>query len=187
MLTNSPDRFGLIAVLLHWLIAAGVIAEFALGLYMTGLDYYDPMSQMLPHIHESVGILLAVAILLRIVWALVSTRPIPGSGVGRVELVASRLAQWTMQLLMVAVVVFGYLLSTAEGAGIPVFDWFTVPATVSLGMDEQEDICLFLHYWLAWTLIGLACVHALGALKHHFVDRDKTLLSMLGRKSTHDR
>ena len=180
MLINSTRRFGLIAVILHWVIAAGVIGEFALGLYMTGLDYYDPMGQTLPHIHESVGILLMAAIFLRIVWALLNRRPDPGSGVSRMELAASRLVQWSMQLLMVAVVVFGYLLSTAEGAGIPVFDWFSVPALVHTGLDQQEDICLFLHYWLGWTLIVLASLHGLGALKHHFVDRDGTLRNMLG-------
>lgn len=179
-LTNSSARYGLVAVTLHWVIAIGVIAEFVMGLYMTGLNYYHPRSQFWPHVHESVGILLAMAIFLRIVWSMISTRPAPGSGVGRLEFISSRVVQVTMQVLIVGIVVFGYLLSTAEGAGIAVFDWFTVPALFEAVVDTQEDICLFLHYWLAWSVIGLASLHALGALKHHLIDRDNTLRNMLG-------
>jgi cytochrome b561 len=36
------------------------------------------------------------------------------------------------------------------------------------------------HLYLAWTLIVLAALHALAALKHHFIDRDPTLMRMLG-------
>ncbi len=180
MLTNSRSRYGLVAVLLHWIIAVGVIGEFALGLYMTGLDYYDPKSQALPHLHESIGILLAGAILLRIVWSIANPRPAPGSGVGPLVRAVSRLIQFCMQVLLVAIVVFGYLLSTAEGEDISVFDWFTLPAVVDTDIKGEEDICLLLHYWLAWTVVALACLHMLGALKHHFVDRDGTLRNMLG-------
>ena len=180
MLTNSRSRYGLVAVLLHWIIAAGVVGEFALGLYMTGMGYYDPMSQKLPHLHESLGILLAGAILLRIAWSVANPRPAPGRGVGPVVRVVSRLVQFCMQLLLVAIVVFGYLLSTAEGEGISVFGWFTLPAVVDTAVKGEEDLFSFLHYWLAWTVIALACLHMLGALKHHFVDRDGTLRNMLG-------
>lgn len=36
------------------------------------------------------------------------------------------------------------------------------------------------HWYLALTLIGLAGLHALAALKHHFIDRDRTLKKTLG-------
>jgi len=35
------------------------------------------------------------------------------------------------------------------------------------------------HYWSTWALIALVAVHAAGALKHHFFDRDETLSRML--------
>jgi cytochrome b561 len=36
------------------------------------------------------------------------------------------------------------------------------------------------HLWLAITLISLAVLHAGAAIKHHFVDRDRTLKRMFG-------
>ena len=59
------------------------------------------------------------------------------------------------------------------------FDWFTLPALVT-GVDNLEDIAGEVHEILAFTLIGLAAVHGLAAIKHHIIDRDTTLLRMLG-------
>ena len=74
----------------------------------------------------------------------------------------------------------GYLISTADGRAIEVFGWFQVPATL-YDLPEQEDIAGEIHELIAWALILLAGVHALAALKHHFINRDTTLLKMLGR------
>jgi cytochrome b561 len=181
MIINSPSRFGSLTILLHWSIALIIVGEFALGLYMTDLDYHHPLYQALPEFHESMGLLLGVLVLIRIVWSLISVHPSPESGVGPLELRVSRLVQTLMNLLAIGIVVFGYLLSTASGDEILVFDQFSVPAMVTV-MENQEDLSIFLHKWLAWTVIGFACLHTLGALKHHFFDRDETLRRMLGLK-----
>jgi cytochrome b561 len=180
MIRNTIKRYGAAAILLHWLIALLIIAEFAMGLYMTGLNYYNNMYNILPHLHESIGVVLAALILLRIIWAVVNPRPATGSGVAHWEHLVSRAVHLAMHGLMVAVVCLGYLWSTAEGDSVPVFNWFELPAFFSR-IASQEDRFAFWHYWLAWTIISLAAFHAIGALKHHFVDRDETLKRMLGR------
>jgi cytochrome b561 len=76
--------------------------------------------------------------------------------------------------------VAGYLISTADGRPIEVFGLFNVPATLH-GLADQEDIAGEVHEIFAWVLILLAGVHALAALKHHFINRDSTLIKMLGR------
>jgi len=37
-----------------------------------------------------------------------------------------------------------------------------------------------IHAWLGYLLLGLILLHVTGALKHHFIDRDATLVRMLG-------
>jgi cytochrome b561 len=70
---------------------------------------------------------------------------------------------------------------TAKGAPVAVFDLFSIPATIH-GLPRQEDIAGALHTLIAYALIGLAGLHAAAALKHHLIDRDATLLRMLGLK-----
>ena len=55
-----------------------------------------------------------------------------------------------------------------------------MPATLT-GLPQQEDIAGLIHEYLAWALVIFAALHALAALKHHFVDRDATLVRMFGR------
>ena len=68
---------------------------------------------------------------------------------------------------------------TGDQRPIMVFDWFAVPATVT-AIPGQADAAGVVHEYLAYTLIGLALLHMLAALKHHVVDRDGTLRRMLG-------
>ena len=84
-----------------------------------------------------------------------------------------------MNLLLFAVVVVGYLLSTATGDGVDVFGLFEVPATIT-SVTNQEDWAGDLHYWFAVSVIGLSVLHGLAALKHHFYDKVSTLKRMLG-------
>lgn len=72
----------------------------------------------------------------------------------------------------------GYLISTADGEGIKVFEWFEIPAIIEF--DDTKDLAGFIHKWIAYSLMVIIIIHILGALKHHFVDKDETLLRMLG-------
>jgi len=75
----------------------------------------------------------------------------------------------------------GYMISTADGRPISVFNWFDIPALPAL-IEQQEDIAGEIHFISATTLITLSLLHAAAALKHHFIDKDNTLRRMLGTK-----
>ena len=178
---NSARRYGLVSILMHWGVALAVFGLFGLGLWMAGLDFYSSWYRRAPALHKGIGILLFLAMLLRLVWRFVSPPP-PALASG--EAATRRSATLMHGLLYLGLFVLmlsGYLIATAEGRGIEVFGWFTVPATVS-GIANQEDLAGGVHRWLAWGLVGLAVLHALAALKHHVIDRDATLRRMLGRE-----
>lgn len=179
---NTEHEYGWISILFHWLVAVAIVGLFALGLWMTGLGYYDPWYNRAPRIHESAGMLLLGVVVFRIVWRVVSLTPRFVPEMPAWERRAALGAHWLMYVLMLVVLVSGYLVPTADGQPVGVFDWFEVPALVSVH-PRQEDYAGLVHYWGAWTLIGVAAVHTLAALKHHFIDRDRTLLKMLGIRS----
>lgn len=180
MVRNTRSSFGLMAISLHWLTAMTVLGLFALGLWMVDLTYYDPWYRSAPWIHKSIGVLLFAALLLRLSWHRLNPRPEPLSTHSPWERRAAGVVQVLLYVLLAAVMISGYLISTADGRAVDVFDWFSVPATVT-GLDNQEDLAGDVHLALAIVLVSLALVHALAALKHHFLDRDPTLKRMLGR------
>jgi len=173
---NDAEAYGLISIFLHWLFFLAVVGLFGLGLYMTGLDYYHPLYNRLPAIHKSVGLLLAALYLLRLGWRWANPQPVLLGGHWEVRL--ARAVHWLMYLLLLVMFVSGYFIASAEGEPIPVFDWFSVPALV-LPLEDQADVAGEIHEIAAWALILLAAGHAGAALKHHFIDRDRTLVRML--------
>ena len=84
-----------------------------------------------------------------------------------------------MYAILLALFASGYLISTEDGRGIDVFTWFTVPSLGAL-FENQADIAGQVHFYAAWSLIIIAAVHAIAALKHHFINKDNTLRKMIG-------
>lgn len=179
-LLNTTTTYGSIAIAIHWLSAAVIVAMFCLGYWMVDLDYYSSWYQRAPDIHKSIGILFAMLFGARLLLRNFTPVPAPASGTGGWQIAASRWVHRVFYVLIACQIVAGYLISTADGRPISVFGWFEVPATIT-SIPEQEDRAGDLHWYLALTLITLAVLHALAALKHHFVDRDETLRRMLGR------
>ena len=97
----------------------------------------------------------------------------------RFSAVAAHIALYA---LLFAILISGYLISTADGKPISVFGLFEVPATLS-DAGVQADTAGVVHLWLAWSVVILSVLHGLAALKHHFIDKDDTLKRMLGRSS----
>jgi len=175
---NTKERYGFIAMLLHWGLAILIVGMFVLGSYMVELDYYDPWYKKAPDLHRSIGVIVAGLMIYRLFWRLTNTHP-RESG----EAWERRLAIWMHRLfyvLIAAIVVSGYLITTADGQPVVVFQLFDIPAAFT-GFDRQEDIAGEIHEWLTDILIVLVSLHALAALKHHFINRDSTLRRMLGK------
>ena len=176
-LRNSRPGYGLMHILLHWLMAAMLIGLISLGLWMTELDYYHPWYHRAPDIHRAIGVLLAILLVTRIVWRLSHPMPLPLAQQNW-ERRAAVAAHLLLYLLPIALVISGYLLSTADGRAVDVFGWFEIPALIH-GLDGQEDIAGDVHFVLAMILIAITILHLLAALRHHFILDDNTLRRML--------
>ncbi|AHG22218.1 cytochrome B561 [Chania multitudinisentens RB-25] len=179
---NTTERFGHISILIHWLVALSVYGLFALGLWMVTLGYYDVWYHQAPEIHKSIGILLFIIMIVRVVWRFISPPPKPLASYSRFTRINAVLAHIALYVVLFGILISGYLISTADGQAISVFGWFDVPASVT-DIAQQADTAGTIHLYLAWAVVVLSVLHALAAFKHHFVDRDVTLKRMLGRSA----
>lgn len=179
---NTRTRYGLVAITLHWLVALTVIGLAILGLWMVDLSYYSPYYRSAPFWHKSIGLTLFAVLLLRLLWRGFNPRPAHLPNHKRWELGLAGVVHVLLYLLLFVIVLSGYLISTETGQGISFFGWFEVPALIT-GLTAQADRAGLVHYWVAIAVLVLAGLHALGALKHHFIDRDDTLRRMLGMRA----
>ena len=163
--TNTPERYGVISAAFHWLSAIIVYGMFALGLWMVTLSYYDGWYHKAPELHKSIGILLMMGLVIRVLWRVISPPPGPLPSYSPMTRLAAKAGHLALYLLLFAIGISGYLISTA-----PLAD-----------AGAQADFAGALHFWLAWSVVVLSVMHGFMALKHHFIDKDDTLKRMLGK------
>ena len=176
---STQDNWGATAMLGHWLMAVTIIGLFALGVWMVDLNLYHAWYYRGPNLHKGIGMLLCALVILRLLWRALEGRPDPLPSYRPWERRLSHLGHTLIYILLFTVLISGYLIPTADGRAIDVFGWFSVPATLH-GFTNQEDIAGAVHWYGALLLIILVAGHALAALKHHFLDHDRTLRRMLG-------
>lgn len=176
---NTASRFGVVTIGIHWLVAVAVFGLFGLGYWMVDLSYYDDWYRTGPDIHRSIGILLLMVMVLRLAWRFINPVPRPLPNHSRFEVLAAHGAHLLLYVLVFVAMISGYLISTADGSSISVFNWFEVPS-VTGRIKGMEDTAGLIHYWATWALVVLAGLHGLAAIKHHLIDRDDTLRRMLG-------
>jgi len=169
-----------LSISIHWITVVLVTSLFALGLWMVELTYYSEWYRTAPDIHKSIGIVLFSLTLLRLIWIKLKGKPSAAKGVSQKDQLMAKIAHRLLYILLFSVMLFGYLISTADGRGIEVFGLFEIPAII-FDIDKQEDIAGVIHLWLAVSLISLVLLHAFAALKHHFINKDQTLTRMMGR------
>ncbi|MCY4045626.1 MAG: cytochrome b [Cellvibrionales bacterium] len=180
MIKNTDSRYGLIAILLHWIMACIIFGLFALGIYMVDLTYYDPWYKGALDLHKSIGMTLFLLFILRLTWKAINQSPKPLKG-PKWEQVVATATHHSLYLLLFFLMLSGYLISTADGRSIAVFTLIEIPA-LPIHFAQQEDIAGSIHEILAWTLIILASLHGLAALKHQFINKDNGLMRMIKPK-----
>ena len=171
MLTNSADRYGLVSILLHWLMALLILAMIGIGAYMTDLDKEDPLRSQLYTMHKEIGVTILVLAVLRILWVLASRPPVLPAALQRWEVILARSTTGLLYLLMLATPIAGYFMVITGGKAISYFGLFDLPVLMGENHDLHETLAE-VHEFLAFTILALVCLHTLGAIKHRFIDKD---------------
>jgi len=188
-LASQPSRYSAVAVVLHWLVAIGIILNIKYGLSFDALEEtHSPLLRPAIDMHKSIGITVLGLVLLRVLWR-VSHRPPPlEEGLAVWEKKLSAGIHHLLYLLMVAVPLTGWLHDSAwKGASGHPFELFhTVPffrlplfgAMDGATKDHWHDILGAMHSFASWALIGAVALHVAGALKHSLIDRKPSLRRM---------
>ncbi len=175
---NDDKDFGLIARGFHWTSALIVLALLSLGFYMAGLEY-SPFKLQLYFWHKSFGILVLMLVVLRFGWRIYSEAPEPLNSHEKWEKVLSNIVHVLLYLGLILMPLSGWLMSSAGDFPASFFGLFDMPDVVS----KDEALFTFLrkvHTLAAYALIVAVGLHALGAIKHHLIDKDETLTRMGG-------
>jgi len=177
MLRNASDSWGAPAKLFHWVMAALILAQIALGL-MAANWRLSPTKIELFFWHKSTGMLILALVALRLLWRLANPTPLLPPGMAAWERAAARLSHLLLYALMIALPVTGWIVNSASNVPFRIFWLIPLPAIVAPD-EPTADLVAWVHGGLA-ALLGLVLVAHIGAaLRHHFVKRNTVLIRML--------
>lgn len=181
--TKQP--LSLTTKLLHWIVAIFMISLIAVGIYMNENGVYA-----LYPIHKSMGVIAFVFILWRVIWRVKQGWPTPVSQYHKHEQMLSKLVHWVLIIGTIIMPISGMIMSGFGGHGVAVFGLELVAENYANGNPnvkvpinaELSALGSRMHGVVGTVLIGAILLHVVGALKHHFLDKDNTLRRMLGMK-----
>ena len=165
---TRTDRYSRVAIWLHWVTAASVLANVAIALA------YRPLMGW----HKAIGLTVLVLTVGRLAWRLAHSAPPLPANVKRWETGVAHAVHWSFYLLLLAMPISGWLMVSGAEKRRPLnwFGAFDIPylpvgrAAGAVGHDA--------HSVLGWLMIALVVLHIAAALRHHVLLRDRTLVRM---------
>ena len=185
---NTVLRYGSVAMVFHWLIAALILVNIGLGLWFAEfMSRQDALLFPVVQIHKSIGLSVLVLSLLRLGWRLINPVPPLPRGMSPVLRLLARLSHFGLYFLMIFIPLTGWLLVSASPLGNPtnyfgLFHWPNLPFFTGMtreALHPLHELFGTSHVVLAWTSIAAVVLHVGAALYHHFLRRDDVLKRML--------
>jgi len=176
------DTYTRTAIALHWAIALLIFVTFPLGLYMTGLPL-SPQKLKLYGYHKWIGVTVFLLAAARLAWRLTHPAPPLPASVPAWQRRASAAVHAALYVLMLAIPLSGWLMSSAKGVPTVWLGLVRLPDLVARN-DALGEVLRGVHMGLNAALFALVLVHVAAALKHHLIDRDEVLQRMLPWRMT---
>lgn len=182
-LSNTSQHYGSVAKTFHWLTALLILTLIPLGIFANDLPY-DTSEELTRKawyfsLHKTLGVTVFFVALARIIWAISQPKPALLHADRKLESLAAQTVHWLLYGSLLLVPLSGWVHHAATAGFAPI--WWPLGQNLPL-IPKSEPLAGFtagLHIVFERVLVVSIFLHAAGALKHHFVDRDTTLRRML--------
>ncbi|WP_169303016.1 cytochrome b [Thalassotalea mangrovi] len=169
---------------LHWLVGVTVILLLIVGFYMDAAK-----ARELYPIHKSIGMLVLVLAVVRILWRIRQGWPQPLTD-NLLQIGLARIAHWILITVTIIMPVSGMVMSAMGGHGLILFGWELVAANPDpnnlekvIAVDKGlAKLAKSVHESCAYIAALIVTIHILASLYHHLLKKDGTLERMLGKK-----
>ncbi|WP_052071678.1 cytochrome b [Sphingopyxis sp. MWB1] len=174
--TAAPmPRYTKVAIWLHWIIGLAVLTNIGIAMLTEGLPRETRGALM--DIHKPLGITVLALTILLILWRIGHRAPPPPAAMPGWQRPISKMVHFLFYVLLILLPLSGWIWFSAAGYPIDFFGLFEVPALVAPD-KALADAMHERHEFLGLSMLALAALHILAALKHQLVDRTGILARM---------
>ncbi|WP_024803240.1 cytochrome b [Nocardia sp. BMG51109] len=178
---TDTTRFGVLARILHWLMAVAIVAMIFVGGSMVGsLGNYGRLLS----IHKTLGLVILVLAVIRIVNRFRQRPPRRSDPLSRPERLVANGSEILMYALFLAQPLIGWCLVSASGIPIHILGGLRIPSIVPVDAGLYATLRT-LHGLLAYVLLAAFTAHICAVLFHALILRDTLIRRMTfgGRRS----
>ena len=178
MAVSTQGRYTRTAIVLHWLVLALLVAQYAIGWTMPHIGRNTPVTTLIS-LHFSIGVLILGVIIVRLIWRIIHGEPASETGIPPWQVHSARAIHRLLYLLLLGVPLLGWVNASYRGMPITLFGLLHVPPLVGVhaaGWGWTGDIHTLVAEYAILPLVGL---HVAAALYHYFIRRDQVLQRML--------
>jgi len=171
---SRPRHFNLLARLLHWSMAAAILAMLFIGAAMVvSLRHRDQLLAL----HRPLGIAILLLAIVRLINRL--TRPTPAlpADLPPIQQFAAHASHWLLYGLMLAMPLIGWAMLSAARYPVVLYGAIELPPIMPQN-DQLYTVLRDAHTVLAVTLFVVFLTHFAAALMHRLVFRDGVFESM---------
>ena len=169
------NEYNSVAKFLHWAIALLIVLNYIGGLTLGATGY------RFMNLHKQFGMLILLLVVLRFLWRIFSKCPDMAEELSPFEKFVAKTGHCVLYLLMLSIPALGITLVESHGYELKFLGVIDIPKFIQLQPKEISHEIKEFHEYLAHMVIIFAGLHALFALKHHFLNKDSVLLRMIPR------
>ena len=172
------NSFNNTAILLHWVVAFLLMAQFLIGLDMVDIPKGPESSRPFWfNTHKSIGIILGCLILFRLYWRLRSGVPESPASSPTWERIAANLSHILLYFCMILMPISGLV-----GSLFSKYDLLFFGTKIPKFFEHNpfiKELMTNTHQWTAYIFLAIICIHILAAVKHLIIDCDGVFERMM--------
>jgi cytochrome b561 len=177
---QHSTMFSLTARVLHWLMAAMIVAMIFIGIGMVAS--VSERHLWLVRLHKPLGIAILVFAVIRLTVRLRRRPPALPQDLSQFQILAVRLSHGLLYALMFAMPLIGWAMLSAGGYPVMLSESLRLPSIFPVSAGAFA-VLRHLHGWLATLLFLTFLGHMAAALYHGLIRRDGVLSSMTVRRA----
>jgi cytochrome b561 len=178
--TLPPQRYPTLSKLLHWLVAISVLITLPVAITMSRIAD-GPLKDNLFFLHKSLGVLILLLMLLRVINRFVAGAPAPEPDIEDWQKTVSSAVHLLLYILLLAMPVVAWIGMSYAGMPAPFFGLFELPPLPFTKNEHLSEQIFVVHRWVGYLLALTAAVHIAAALYHLLILKDSVAQRMLPR------
>ncbi len=177
----KTKRYHSTIIVAHWAMAVAIFMMLGSGIAMEYFDLDKSLKFQMFQWHKSGGVLLLIAVVLRIAARLMTHMPALPKAMKALEIKLAKIGHFALYFLMFAMPLSGWLMVSSSSFGLPtiVFNWFEWPHIPGVQSNKLvHEIAETGHLVLA-ILLGITLIGHIGAVIKHYALEHINLLPRL--------